>query len=218
MRWNSALCKPSAKSCASPQQEYLRPTFSYCTPFTFSFLPLLLPSEHATKHSSSGPLFPSVDHRPRMRPPGDALLKRWHRMLGLSRQSPPCWYRDRLREELREYRLAKTPCQKISEASDVFFSALRAQYDGFPVRRLPSFAPSRHVLVYAYMLAKFTLRWGFYRIAAIICNAPRYDLVREVVNPSKDEKLEEVASRHQIDPVKFKRVGRLLRQIWPLLP
>ena len=68
------------------------------------------------------------------------------------------------------------------------------------------------------MLAKFTLRWKFYRIAAIMCNAPRPDLVREVVNPSKDQKLEQVASRHQIDPVKFKIVGRRLLQIWPLLP
>ena len=96
-----------------------------------------------------------------MRSPGDALLKRWHRMLGLSRQTPSSWYRDRLREELREYQLAKTPCQKISEASDIFFSVIRAQYDGLPVRKLPTFTPSRHILVYAYMLAKFTLRWKF---------------------------------------------------------
>ena len=68
------------------------------------------------------------------------------------------------------------------------------------------------------MMAKFTLRWIFYRVAAIICNAPHYDLVREVVNPSKDQKLEEVATRHHIDPVEFKRVGSKLRQVWPLLP
>ena len=152
-----------------------------------------------------------------MRSTGEALLKRWHGMLGLTRQSPP-WYRDRLREELRERRCAKTPLQKLSEASDVFFSSIRAQYDGFPVRKVPPHVASHHVLVYAYMLAKFTLRWTFYRTAAVICNAPRCDLVREVVNPSKDQKLEEVASRHQIDPVEFKRVGRRLRQVWPLLP
>ncbi|KAL9124883.1 MAG: hypothetical protein Q9217_005841 [Psora testacea] len=143
---------------------------------------------------------------------GDALLKRWYGLLGLSRQSPPSWYRDRLREELLERRIAKTSWQKLSEAADVFFSSSRAQYDGFPVRQLPPFVASRHLLVYAYMLAKFTLRWKFYRTAAIICNAPHYDLVREVVNPSKDRKLEEVALRHQIDPVEFKKVGRQLRQ------
>jgi hypothetical protein len=68
------------------------------------------------------------------------------------------------------------------------------------------------------MLAKFTLRWKFYRTAAVICNAPNYDIVREVVNPNKDQKIEEVASRHQIDAVEFKRVCRQLRQVWPLLP
>jgi len=153
----------------------------------------------------------------KMRPTVDVLLRRWHGMLGLSRQSPPSWYRDRLREELQERRIAKTPWQKLSETSDVFFSISRAQYDGFPVRKLPPFVASRHVLVYAYMLAKYTLRWKFYRTAAILCNAPHSDLVREVVNPSKDHKLDEVASRHQIDPVEFKRVGRQLRRVWPLL-
>ena len=61
-----------------------------------------------------------------MRPTCEALLGRWHRMLGLSRQSPP-WYRDRLREELQEHRTANTPWQKLSEASDVFFSISRAR-------------------------------------------------------------------------------------------
>jgi len=177
-----------------------------------------LASKHAKEHNSSAFLFTSANRQTKMRPMGGALLKRWHGMLGLSRQSPASWYRDRLREELRERRTAKTPCQKLSEASDVFFSSSRAQYDGFPTRKMPPFVTSRHALVYAYMLVKFTLRWQFYRTAAIICNAPHYDSVREVVNPSKDGKLEEVASRHQIDPVEFKRVGRRLRQVWPLLP
>src|SRR5262249_36418261 len=132
----------------------------------------------------------------------DALLRRWHRMLGLSRQSPPSWYRNRLREELRERRTAGTTFwRKLGETSDVFFSISRARYDGFPVRQLPPFAASRHGLVYGYMLAKYTLRWKFYRTAAMLCDTPRHGWVREVVNPSKDHKLDEVAARHQIDPV-----------------
>ncbi len=87
-----------------------------------------------------------------------------------------------------------------------------------PVRKLPPFSPSRHSLVYAYMLAKYTSRWKFYRTAAILCNSPHFHLVREVVNPSKDHNLDEVASRHQIDPVEFKRVKCQLRRMWPLLP
>ena len=153
-----------------------------------------------------------------MRPTVNTLLERWHRMLSLPGQSPPAWYRDRLREELWERRTAETGWQKLSETSDVFFCISRARYDGFPIRKLPSFATSRNILVYTYMLAKYTFRWKFYRVAAMLCNAPHYDLVREVVNPSKDHKLSEVASRHQIDPVEFKRVSHRLKRVWPLLP
>ena len=153
-----------------------------------------------------------------MRAISEKLLNRWHGLLGLSPQTPASWYRDRLREELREYRTATTYWQKLSEASDVFFSSSRAHYDGFPVRRLPGPLTLRHAVVYAYMLVKFTSRWKFYRTAAFICRIPHRDAMREVVNPGKDEKLVEVASRHRIDPEKFKKVGRQLRQVWPLLP
>lgn len=146
------------------------------------------------------------------------LLRRWHRVLGLSRQSPPSWYRDRLREELRERREATGFWPKLSETSDVFFSISRARHDGFPVCRLPPFSASRHGHVYAYMLAKFTLRWAFYRTAAWLCRSPGYASVREVVNPAKDGKLDEVAARHGINQAEFARVGRRLRRVWPLLP
>ncbi|KAI0846486.1 hypothetical protein F5Y00DRAFT_264486 [Daldinia vernicosa] len=145
------------------------------------------------------------------------FLHQWHKLLGLPRQSPLSWHRDRLREELQERRNASTPLEKLSEAADVFFSISRAKYDGYPVRPLPRFSVS-HILVYAYMLAKFTSRWAFYRVAAFLCGAPNHDIVREVVNPTKDYKLDEVAFRHHIDQGKFKRIGRRLRRVWPLFP
>jgi len=148
---------------------------------------------------------------------GSGLLKQWHGMLRLSQQSPPSWYRDRLREELQEQQTANTFWQKLSETSDVFFSISWAQYDGFPVQKLPAFVPSRHFLVYAYMMAKYTSCW-FYRTAAVLCNAPHYSLVRKVVNSTKDHKLNEVAFRHRINPVEFSRVAHQLWQVWPLLP
>jgi hypothetical protein len=148
--------------------------------------------------------YASLNYQTKMIPTIDALLRRW--------------YRARLREELHELRNAKTPLLKLSETSDVVFSIVRAQYDGFPIRKLPFVTSPPHVILYAYMVAKFTSRWTFYRTLAMLCRAPRYDLVREVVNPIKDHKLDEVASRHQIDPAEFKRVGRRLRRVWPLLP
>ena len=147
-----------------------------------------------------------------------AFLQRWHKTLGLSRQSPPSWYRDRLSEELRERRAARTGLQRLTETSDVLFAISRARYDGFPLRSLPPFTISRHGMVYGYMVAKYTLRWTFYRAAAMLCGVPRCRSVREVVNPAKDSKLEEVAVRHGIDAAKFRRVGSRLRRVWPLLP
>lgn len=148
----------------------------------------------------------------------DLGLRRWHRMLGLSLQSPPSWYRDRLREELFERRKATKFLHRLSETSDVYFSVIRARYDGYPIRKLPSFQASKHTLVYVYMVAKYSLRWGFYRTAAVLCRAPSRSTICEVVNPAKDSKLGEVATRHRIDPDKFKRVSRRLRWVWPLLP
>ena len=55
-------------------------------------------------------------------------------------------------------------------------------------------------------------------MAALLSGAPDAATVREVVNPAKDSKLDEVAVRHGIDLAVFRRVGRRLRCVWPLLP
>ena len=148
-----------------------------------------------------------------------SFMHHWHGMLGLAAHSPP-WYRARLREELRERRAAPTGWQKLSETADVLFCVSRARHNGFPVRRIALFStPTCHEWpVYAYMLAKYTSRWMLYRTAAFICGSAHYEDVREVVNPGKDAKLDEVALRHQLDPIGFKRVVRRLRRVWPLLP
>jgi hypothetical protein len=138
-------------------------------------------------------------------------------MLNLPRQTPPSWYRARILEELTERRTAQTPFRKLSETSDVFFSISRSQYDGFPVRSLLTFKPT-HTPVYGYMLAKYTLRWSLYRVVAWACKADNWKSVNEVVNPAKDDKLDEVASRHRIDLVSFKRIASRVRWIWTLLP
>lgn len=148
---------------------------------------------------------------------GRRTLRWWFTMLSLRRQSPGSRHRDRLREELCERRHAETSWQKLSETSDVLFSITRAQYDGFPTRN-PSCLYSLHLSpIYMYMVAKYTSRWSFFEAAALFCNARHWNLVHEVVNPSKDHKLIEVATRHDIDHTEFQRVSRQLR-IWPLLP
>lgn len=50
--------------------------------------------KHAKKQTSSANHQTLINRQTKMRPTIDALLRRWHGMLGLSRQSPPPWYRD----------------------------------------------------------------------------------------------------------------------------
>lgn len=57
-----------------------------------------------------------------------------------------------------------------------------------------------------------------HRTVAFLYGSAHYGDVREVVNPSKDTKLDEVALRHQLDPISFKQAARQLRRVWPLLP
>ena len=149
------------------------------------------------------------------------LISKWLTLLNLAHQTPQAWHRARLREELLERRHATTLLARLSESSDVFFALHRARHDGFPVRRAPTFRLSRHGPVYAYMLAKYTLRWGFYHLVARLCRGSRGQgrgLVCEVVNPAKDSKLDEVARRHGFQVEKFRSVARRVRWAWPLLP
>ncbi|KAM3528252.1 hypothetical protein NHJ13051_002515 [Beauveria bassiana] len=149
------------------------------------------------------------------------ILMRWHSFLGLARQRPS-WYRDRLREELQERREAVTLLQKLSETADVFYILSRATHDGYPLQQsVPPFRPMRHhMLIYAYMILKYTSRWLFYRVAAAMAcrSASASSEVREVINPAKNKKIGEVAARHGLDAVEFERVCCRLRRFWPLFP
>ncbi|KAF2234117.1 hypothetical protein EV356DRAFT_179874 [Viridothelium virens] len=147
-----------------------------------------------------------------------AFLSCWLTMLGLKRETPESWHRERLTDELQEFQEAKGAVEKLSEESDVFFCISRARHDGFPLEPSPTFWTRRNALVYTYMVLKLTSRWLFYLVAAWCCGVPTWMSVREVVNPSKDVKLERVAGRHGIDPAKFKRVGKRLLRVWPLQP
>ncbi|KAK7959594.1 uncharacterized protein PG986_004448 [Apiospora aurea] len=134
------------------------------------------------------------------------FLRRWHRLLGLSTHAPG-WYRERLREELRERRHANGPWQKLSETADIMFAISRAQHDGFPVRQslLAPKAPLGRrgsCGVCAYMLAKYTSRWLFYQTAAAI---------------SAPDDIASWARESQMCSSSLKRIGTMMgirMQIW----
>ncbi|KAJ5291468.1 hypothetical protein N7478_000719 [Penicillium angulare] len=153
-----------------------------------------------------------------MRSGSQALTVFWLKRLGLPKVSSSSWHRKRVREELLERRQARPGLPKLSETSDVLFTVKRAHYDGTRLRPFYLLTGIHLAPTYTYMFAKFTSRWCFFRIAALVCRIPNHMAVREVVNPSKDHKVDEVARRHNIDPIKFRQACRRLRQIWPLLP
>ncbi|EPE30779.1 hypothetical protein GLAREA_03746 [Glarea lozoyensis ATCC 20868] len=172
-----------------------------------------------------------------LKPPNrflNTLLKHWHHALALKPQHPT-WYRPRLIEELQEVRDAKTLIMKTSERSDVLFCLLRGRLDGVTG---VDFCGVRGegtgvevvdggkggdevrfgVLVWGYMVGKFTLRCAFYAVVGLWFGRRGEKGVREVVNPGRERKLVEVAERHGIDPKKFVRVSKRLLRVWPLLP
>lgn len=153
-----------------------------------------------------------------MRSVGQVFTFFWMRALDLPKISQTSWHRDRIREELLERRHAKPGLPKFSETSDVLFTVKRAHYDGTTLRPLYLLTGVSLAPVYAYMIAKYTSRWCFFKFAAFACQFPNYNTVCEVVNPSKDHKVDEVAHRHNIDAQQFRQACRRLRQIWPLFP
>lgn len=148
-----------------------------------------------------------------------SFLRRWHKMLGLARQSP-VWHRERLIEELEERRLAITWLHQISETADVIFTISRANYECSQIAQMPPHmtASWQGIVNHSYMLAKFTSRWAFYQTVAFLCGCAHYSSVREVVNPAKDSKLGQVAQRHNIDPDKFTRVAHKLLRVVRNIP
>jgi hypothetical protein len=148
--------------------------------------------------------------------PCEAFLRWWLRRLSLQRQPSASWHRDRIKEELFERRRAHGTLSILSETSDVLFSFARSRHDGFCLRRWPVVFNKRYLLIFTYMLVKYTSRYTFYRTAGIICRGP--GPVREVVNPIKDRNLDQVSIRHGINQRHFRTICLRLRRIWPLPP
>ena len=128
------------------------------------------------------------------------------------------YHQDRSHEEILELQAATTYVEKLSEASDVLFSDIRAKHDGFTLEEVPQSVVPCGALTYAYMVGKFRLRWMFYRITAFFCGIPHHRSVNEVVNSGKNHKPEGVAIRHNIDPVLFRKVAGRVGWVFPLLP
>ena len=91
----------------------------------------------------------------------------------------------------------------------MFFAIGRAAYDGYRIDEQPALTKSgRNVLVYTYMIGKCSSRCAFYQTAAALCRKGKWGEVREVVNPSRGEKVRGLAERGGVCPHKFQSVCR----------
>jgi hypothetical protein len=141
------------------------------------------------------------------------IIKAWFDWLDMPKYDEK-WHQDDMADELAEYHEAPNLLYKISEASDVTYTYERAKWSGhstvdFPLSKRAYYAG----LVYG--AGKYTSRFLFFKVAGKRSGA--FDL-RSVRNPKKVKKLHDIATKANLDPVKFQKICEKQLRYWPLLP
>eukprot|EP00697_Spironema_sp_BW2_P004266 gnl/Spiro4/1580_TR837_c0_g1_i1.p1 gnl/Spiro4/1580_TR837_c0_g1~~gnl/Spiro4/1580_TR837_c0_g1_i1.p1 ORF type:complete len:175 (+),score=13.63 gnl/Spiro4/1580_TR837_c0_g1_i1:79-525(+) len=146
-----------------------------------------------------------------------AFAKLWLKTLKLKVHGRT-WHRQDVIGEMREFRQASTRLHRLSELSDISFTYTRAISNGYHVPNpfVLTSVPSRCVID-AYMIVKYSTRFYFYRFCGWRAGHPT--TLREVRNPMKTNKLEEIAKGNRIADVDhFVRICVWWRRYWPFLP
>lgn len=141
------------------------------------------------------------------------IIKSWHTKLDMPKHDLD-WHKQDIIDELEELKEAKGLVCKWSELSDVVYTYTRAVWSGhkdldFPFKKASFYAGL------IYMFPKYTLRWKFFRILG-----KKFDKdlkITEVRNPKKIEKLENIAKKYNLDPIKFKAEAESLMKRWVFL-
>ncbi len=137
----------------------------------------------------------------------------WHNLLGMEKHGLG-WHQADIADELAEYERDEGSLERWSELSDIVYTYTRARWSGhtdmsFPLTR-------KHFLLGAlYMFPKYTLRWLFFVFAGRILKSKR--LIREVRNPQRISKLDEIAEKYGLEKEAFHCACRKLLKSWPLL-
>ncbi len=153
----------------------------------------------------------------------DVMLSVFHAALGLRRHDAT-WHRADLRGEIAELREAVGQHDRLSEMSDVVYTASRGIAAGHhlpALTRLLPHATSRWCAI-AYMCLKYTLRFGLFASAGALTPyiskvAPPRAMVRTVRNPAKLSKVGDIAREFGRSPEIFAARVILLKKIWPIL-
>jgi len=137
------------------------------------------------------------------------LIKYWHSKLDMPKYDLD-WHRQDIADELKEFEEAEGLICRWSEISDVVYTYTRAQWSGHKDLTFPLKRNSFYVGL-LYMFPKYTLRWKFFRVLG-----KKFDKdlkITEVRNPRKIEKLENIAKKYGLDPIRFKdEAGKLMKR------
>ena len=124
------------------------------------------------------------------------------------------WHTHDITDELEEFKEAKGFINKWSELSDVAYTYTCARWSGHKDVKFP-FKKISLYIGFIYMLPKYTLRWKFFRILGR--KIDKNLRITEVRNPNKIEKLEKIARKYNLDPIKFKDEAKKLMKKWVFL-
>ena len=138
------------------------------------------------------------------------LIEKWHSKLDMPKYDF-VWHSQDTADEIQELNEAEGLICKWSELSDVVYTCTRANWSGhknikFPYNKLKFFIGT------LYMIPKYTLRWNFFRTLGKKFNK---DLkIKEVRNPKKVKKLENIAIQYNLDPKIFIDEAEKLMRFW----
>lgn len=141
------------------------------------------------------------------------IFKVWHNLLGMEKHDR-AWHEADIADELAEYEKAQGFIERWSELADIVYTYTRARWSGH-ARLASSLSSLQFFFGSLYMFPKYTLRWLFFRRAGRKSGAR--EIVREVRNPAKTEKLNGIASMYGIDEATFRDVCERQQRWWPLL-
>jgi len=137
----------------------------------------------------------------------------WHTILGMDKNDL-AWHKSDIVEELNEFNNATGLFAKWSEVSDVVYTYTRARWTGHSEVLFP-LSSTHFILGSFYMFPKYTLRWLFYVTAGKIAGSK--NIIREVRNPHKISKLDQIADKNNLNKEEFRHVCQKLLKYWILL-
>ena len=141
------------------------------------------------------------------------IIHKWHSILDMQKKDY-YWHQADVLEELKEYKETKGLINKWSELSDVVYTYTRAHWAGHTLIEY-TLNKTHFYIGLLYMFPKYSLRWKFYRVLGK--KLDKNSRLTEVRNPNKIEKLEHIAKKYNLDPLKFKDEARKLMKRWIFL-